>query len=86
VEPYPNEQAHCKDELAGEFLEQTGIRALLAKRNAKKDERFCGPVRLSCEFPARLRREAKLKSTPDLTEYIYGVALTGARLDASTSC
>ena len=56
-------------------------------RNAEKSERFCGHVRLRGEFPRRLRREAKRKSTPDLNDYrFYGVALTGARLDAGTSC
>jgi hypothetical protein len=71
--------------LVGEFR-SSPVSELFSPKKCKKDERFCDSVRLSCDSQGRLRREAKLKSTPDLTEYIYGVALTGARLDASTSC
>jgi hypothetical protein len=71
--------------IGGNFRSSPGIQGFSLKK-FKKNERFCIPFRLSCELPVRLRREAKLKSTPDLTDYIYGVALTGAPLDACPSC
>jgi len=44
---------------------------LFSLNKCRKNERFSSHVRLRCEFPRRLRREAKRKSTPDLTEHRY---------------
>src|ERR1700733_11042845 len=44
---------------------------LFSLKKSGNHERYCSHVRLRGEFPRRLRREAKRKSTPDLIDYRY---------------